>query len=192
MIARMKKLFLPLVAVLLQSVMYAKSVTVQVLQSSGYASPGGVRPGVSIVDTAPDVCEETFVIEDAVMNTMFDAGHIVTNIEPRLFDNEKLSGGKSLQPTLLKAMNYALKGGSKYFVQFTVRYKPLVGDDAPKSPEAVLMANIEGIDWAVYDTVTRQRLSDGSEKAAVPKKDGAESVVAYAAKVAKSACTGIK
>lgn len=154
----------------------AKSVTVQVLQSGA-------------ID---NVCEETFVIEDAVMNTMFDMGHIVTNLDAALSARTASAPAGKIGSALSKAMNNALAGGSRYFVQLTVRYKALVGSGSPKSPEAVLMDNIEGIDWAVYDAMGREMLCTGSEKATVPKKDGLDSVASYASDVAKNVCACIR
>lgn len=142
-------------------VLYAKSVTVQVLQA------GSV-----------DLCEETLAIEDAVMNAMFDLGHIVTN------DVAALSSSKNA--ALNKAMDRALVGGSKYYVRFVVHYK-----DKTHSPEAVLMENIEKVDWSSYNTRTKKKIGEGSCKASVPKTDSAESVARYAVQVAKNACAGI-
>lgn len=140
----------------------AKSVTVHILQAGSGA-----------------LCEETFAIEDAVMNAMFDLGHIVTN------DAASLEKGK--MASLNKAMDRALMGGSKYYVRFVVHYK-----DKTHSPEAVLMQNIECINWTSYDTRTKQKIMTGSETAAVPKKDSAESVAKYATLVTKNACMGIR
>lgn len=162
-----RRIFFFLVALeLMAGALCAKSVTVQVLQTAPCAN---------------SVFEETLVIEDAVMNTMFDMGHIVTNFAAR-------EGGSGNLKTVNKLMDMALVAGSRYFVLFSVCYKPLTGSGASKSPEAVLMQNLEKIDWAVYDTRELALISNGSEKAAVPKKDGQDSVADYASNVAKNAC----
>lgn len=151
------------------SVLWAKSITVQVVQRAPLDGQSGLDP-----------CEETYVIEDAVMDAMFDEGHIVTN-----FSSICQPLGKSAvdRKDALRAIDNALMGGSRYFVMFFVKYKDNVKELT--SPEAVLMENIEGMEWQSYDTRTRQMIGEGSEKATVPQKDCRESVTQWASAVAK-------
>lgn len=166
----MKKLLTALIIFTFISAAWAKSITVQVVQTAPFNS--------MIEDGTP--CEETYVIEDAVMDAMFDAGHIVTNF-PTICRTAP-SETRDKKGTA-RSVDNALLGGSKYFVMFFVNYKK--DESLLHSPEAVLMENIEGIDWQSYDTRTKQIISEGSERAKVPKKDSRECVTKWAESVAR-------
>lgn len=104
---------------------FAAEVTMQVLQHGG---------------NTENVSETALLLEDALLNSFFNAGHIVTN-EPASMsysDNDDKKFGQNL--TTLSAMS-----GGDYVVQVIV----FLQTEKSTSPESVRFVDIAKIEWII-------------------------------------------
>ncbi|HAH60812.1 MAG TPA: hypothetical protein DCL73_01795 [Treponema sp.] len=135
-------------------------------------------------NTQEKVCEQTFVIEDEMLDYFFSRGNIVTN-EPAVAVKEG-----SDEAVWKAAFADAAAGGSQYFVQLRLYYDTT----ASTNPEAVALSNLDYAAWTITDVQSGQILAD--VKSVVDKtslgKDDTDSVRGYAVKIAEQIQKSLK
>lgn len=103
-------------------------------------------------DGIDEVTEQTYVIEDNLLNGFFDDGYIVTNSPAEVSD----SAGQD-EVCYKKGLGEAFNGFSDYFVQVKVYYIREGSRDVNK-------ANLEKVDWSVASAKTGVTIKNSSIK----------------------------
>ena len=158
-----KKILLTSLFFLLCSGVFARQIAIQVVQHD---------------ETSEKVCEQSFVLEDELMNGFFENGYIVTNSQASISKSEK-------QDSSLWSVGFgeAYDGFSDYFVQIKLYYS--VG----KPGEIKKESYISRVDWnltAVTSgiTIKSSSIKDFSKQM---KSVDAKSVSSYLIKEIKEA-----
>ena len=130
-----KKLILSTILILAGSAVFARQIAIQIVQHD---------------ETSEEVCEQSFVIEDELMNGFFENGYIVTNSPASISKSENTDS--SLWST---GFGEAYDGYSDYFVQVKLYY----------SVEKVgikEMSVISRIDWSLTSVSSGTTLKNSS------------------------------
>ncbi|MCR4954555.1 MAG: hypothetical protein K6A43_10840 [Treponema sp.] len=130
-----KKLLLSTILILAGSAVFASQIAIQIVQHD---------------ETSEEVCEQSFVIEDELMNGFFENGYIVTNSPASISKSENTDS--SLWYT---GFGEAYDGYSDYFVQIKLYY----------SVEKVgikEMSVISRIDWSLTSVSSGTTLKNSS------------------------------
>ena len=126
--------------------------------------------------TQENVCEQTLVIEDEMLDYFFNQGNIVTNERAAAV---KDGGDEAVWKT---AFADAAAGGSQYFVQLCLYYDT----SSSTNPEAVALSNLDYVTWTITEIQSGKKIADmknSVDKTALGKND-ADSVRSYAAEIA--------
>lgn len=97
-----KKLFLGILFSLAATVLFARQIAIQIVQHD---------------ETSENVSEQSFVLEDELMNGFFENGYIVTNSPASISKSEKQD-----QSLWSLGLGEAYDGFSDYFVQIKIYY----------------------------------------------------------------------
>ena len=156
----MKKIILFTLGLLLATFAYSTEVSFQILQFDA---------------TQDDVCEQTLLIEDQILEFFFDKGDIVTN-EPSMVATKK--NADSLQKS---ALLFAENGGAKYFVCVQLNYAP-----DSKAKNIVQLSNLKSVTWTAINVSTKKKVASGTKKVKVAPNsvNNADSVKSFAQDIA--------
>lgn len=127
-------------------------------------------------NTLKDVAEQTFIIEDTILDYFFDLGDIVTN------ERAACVSEKDVPKTTQESLKAAQEGGADYFVLIELFYN----DDMPLELDAVSLLNISKTTYTVFDAVSGKKLSSKKQKttAATKAKTNIDGVKEYAVRIA--------
>ena len=130
-----KKLYLIAGLLLCAQVCFAKQISFQIIQHDLSTS---------------NVSEQSLVIEDELLSSLFETGYIVTNSPTVVSDSES-------NDVILynKAMGDAYEGSSDYFIQVKLFYNNA----------------LKKIDWSVASVATGNKLSESSISGSVIASD---------------------
>jgi hypothetical protein len=131
-----------------------------------------------------NVCEQTLVIEDEMLDYFFNQGNIVTN--------ERAAAVKdgSDEAVWKTAFADAAAGGSQYFVQLCLYYDT----SSSTNPEAVALSNLDYVTWTITEIQSGKNIADMKntvDKTALGKDD-TDSVRNYAAEIAEQIQKALK
>lgn len=133
----MKKIVSLFIILLCTASVFARQISIQIVQHD---------------DGISEVSEQSFMIEDNLLNGFFDEGYIVTN------SPAEVSGSSSQDETFMKkGLGEAFDGFSDYFVQVKLYYIREGSRDVNK-------ANLEKIDWTVTSVKTGATIKTSSMK----------------------------
>lgn len=158
-----KKLFFSfLISIFFSAVVFAKDVTVQIVQHGG---------------NTENVGETAMVLEDELLNSFFDAGYIVTNLPATMAysddENDDLNQ---------KLFSETAAGGGDYAVQVRV----YVNTNPNANPGNLRLVDIKKIEWQITTVKTGQG-KEGAMPGPSGKKVGVDdSIRAYALSVSKN------
>ncbi|MBQ7159228.1 MAG: hypothetical protein IJS09_07395 [Treponema sp.] len=164
----MKRIILVCGLLLSMAALFAKNISVQIIQNN---------PA-----TNGNVCASSSLIEQTIIGYFFDSGYIVSS-SPVYIGTDKDSG------SLKTALKENAEGGMDYLVRVEVDY---TADST--NPEAILLANIKQVTWKNYAVSTGKELSAGSEKiGTVNRQDNNENgVTSFANLVAAKINAGLR
>ena len=137
----MKKCIVGLLVGLAGACLFAKNISIQIVQNNPVAQDS--------------VCASSSLIEQTIIDYFFGTGHIVSNSPVYVMPGEAADNG------LKSALSENAEGGMDYLIRIEVDYK------TPKdsnNPDAILLENIDKVTWKNYAVKTGLQLSDGSEK----------------------------
>lgn len=134
----MKKIILVGGLLCLMTAVFAKNISVQIIQNNP-ATDG-------------NVCASSSLIEQTIIGYFFDSGHIVSS-SPVYIGTEKDNGA------LKSALKENAEGGMDYLVRVEVDYT-----NDSTNPDAILLANISQVSWKNYAVSTGKEVSAGSER----------------------------
>ncbi|MBP3710087.1 MAG: hypothetical protein J6I73_06785 [Treponema sp.] len=125
-------------------------------------------------DAVNEVCEQTLVIEDAILDYFFNSGSIVTNEPAVAADKDE---DEKIWRT---SFAYAVEGGAQYFIQLCLDY------DAAAKSNAIALSNIRRISWTITDVKANKKIA--SDKSTVRKsktgRNDIDGVKEYASAIA--------
>lgn len=133
----MKKILLLSGLLCMATTLFAKNISVQIIQN-GPAMNG-------------NVCASSSLIEQTIVGYFFDSGYIVSS-SPVFIGNDKDVN------SLKSALQENAEGGMDYLVRVEVDYTP-----ETSNPNAILLANIKQVTWKNYAVSSGEELSAGSE-----------------------------
>lgn len=116
---------------------YARQISIQVIQHDS-----GIE----------EVTEQSFIVEDNILNGFFDEGYIVTNSQAEISESEAQD-----ETLFKKGLGEAFEGYSDYFVQIKLFYEREGSTDASK-------ANLQKVDYLVASTKTGVTVKNNSIK----------------------------
>ncbi len=119
---------------------YAQSVSFQIIQHDSATT---------------DVRETTYVMENAIFDSLFSSGFIATNSVTAAVNNDEKD--KQIK---YKALGEASDGGCNYFIAIFVDYK----DNLTSNTAYALLSNIRKISWEVYDVKSEAVISSGEKE----------------------------
>ncbi|MBR4375072.1 MAG: hypothetical protein IKO57_02960 [Treponema sp.] len=119
----------------------ANSVSIQIIQNN----PGQEKVWVT-----------SQLFEQSVINFYFDAGRIVSNSPIYISSNDSDENRKALRAALIENND----GGMDYLVRIELFYK----SSNSSVPDIPKLANVEKVEWKVYNVGTGIELSSGSKK----------------------------
>ncbi len=106
----------------------------------------------SSVDT---VRQSSYVMENVFFDSFFDSGHITTNFPTAISKSE--AGDKAVY---FRSLDEAKNTYCNYLVVLMIDYDTT----SSASPEAVLLSNIKGVSWILYNARTGAEIERGSKK----------------------------
>ena len=125
-------------------------------------------------DNSCAVLEEgSKVFEDAVIDTLFNAGCIVSNVKAAVWDNTLVDNR-----TFVRSLDEALSGYAEYFVMIDLFYNK----EGSRNPDSALLSNIEYVSWQAVSTRDRQVVTNGEKRPSVQntKKDNSNGISDFA------------
>ena len=164
----MKKSFLSVILMGMTAALFAKNISIQIIQNNPAAEE--------------NVCESSYLIEQSLIDYFFSSGHIVSSTP--IFIGT--AGDASSLKTALKTN---AEGGMDYLVRVEVDYKA-----GASNPDFVALENIEQVSWKNYSVLTGTEISAGKERiGTVNRQDNNENGVAsFANFVAAKINAGLK
>lgn len=138
----MKKYSSILLVALLGASLFAKNISIQIVQNNPAAQDS--------------VCSSSSLIEQTIIDYFFGTGHIVSNSPVYVVSKDSV-GDEGLKDALAENA----QGGMDYLVRVEVDFK------TPKdtnNPDAILLENIDKVTWKNYAVKTGLQLNGGSEK----------------------------
>ena len=145
---KLKKSILFLACLLFSSTVFAKQITIQIIQHN----------------IATDkVAESSLVIEDGLLDGFFDNGFIVSNTPASVSVSEKQD--LSLYNT---GLGDAYEGGADFFVQIKLFYdgstqnKSGTPKKTGKKKETIRESGLERVDWTVASAVTGKKIKEST------------------------------
>lgn len=145
---KLKKSILFLACLLFSSTVFAKQITIQIIQHN----------------IATDkVAESSLVIEDGLLDGFFDNGFIVSNTPASVSVSEKQD--LSLYNT---GLGDAYEGGADFFVQIKLFYdgsaqnKSGTPKKSGKKKETIRESGLERVDWTVASAVTGKKIKEST------------------------------
>lgn len=145
---KLKKSILFLACLLFSSTVFAKQITIQIIQHN----------------IATDkVAESSLVIEDGLLDGFFDNGFIVSNTPASVSVSEKQD--LSLYNT---GLGDAYEGGADFFVQIKLFYdgsaqnKTGTPKKTGKKKETIRETGLERVDWTVASAVTGKKIKEST------------------------------
>ncbi len=94
----------------------------------------------------------SYVMETVFFDYFFDSGHIATNIPTAISNSEEED-----EDLFFTALSDTKTGFCKYLIMIVIDYN----SNASSNPDAVLLSNIQKVDWIIYDAMTEDLLEKG-------------------------------
>lgn len=127
-------------ALLFSAQAFAYDVTIQIVQHD---------------DSCAVLEEGSRIFEDAVIDALFDAGCIVSNIRAAVWDGAAVD-----ERTFTRSLDEALSGCAEYFVMIDLFYNK----EDSRSPDSALLSDIDRVSWRAVSTRDRSLVSDGERR----------------------------
>ncbi len=123
------------------------------------------------------VRSSSYIIENGLFDYFFDKGFIVTN-SPTSVSSDSVQD----EEIYYTALSDASAGYCDYFIVISIDYNT----ENSRNPDAMILSNIEKVNWSVFDLETGKKIGSGSRKIGRidPVKDNEKGISAFTAQVA--------
>lgn len=127
----------------------------------------------------------SYVIESRLFDFFFEKGIVITNSPTAVS-----SSGEKDEELYYEALSEASSGFCNYFISITIDYKT----QNSTNPDALILSNIEKINWKVFDLKTGKSVASGSRIAKEVKsnKDNEKGISEFTVQVAQDIYGSLK
>lgn len=132
---KIKTLFVVSILLLGSACCFARQVSFQIVQHD---------------DRTDKVTEQSYVVEDELLNDFFEYGYIVTNSDAAISDSEEQD-----QALLCTGIQEAIDGYSDYFIQIKLYYEMIGGSQ---------LVCLRKIDWVITNVVNGKTVTSKTFK----------------------------